>query len=66
MRQRDQEYIKTIPDNRQLMHQKLEFYAFFHFTVNTFTGKEWGGKGLYFTADGMKWEIKKKYLKGVE
>ncbi len=42
MRQRDEEYIKTVPSERQLAHQKMEFYAFFHFTVNTFTGKEWG------------------------
>lgn len=39
---RDAEYIKIVPSLRQLAHQKLEFYGFFHFTVNTFTGKEWG------------------------
>ncbi len=30
------------PTERQLMWQRLELTAFFHFTVNTFTGKEWG------------------------
>ncbi len=30
------------PTERQLMWQSLELTAFFHFTVNTFTGKEWG------------------------
>lgn len=30
------------PSARQLAWQKLELMAFFHFTVNTFTGQEWG------------------------
>ena len=34
--------ISVVPSARQLKHQKMEFYAFVHFTVNTFTGKEWG------------------------
>lgn len=31
-----------IPTPRQLRWQQLELTAFFHFGVNTFTGKEWG------------------------
>lgn len=31
-----------IPSERQLRWQKLEITAFFHFGMNTFTGKEWG------------------------
>ncbi|MFL5786466.1 MAG: alpha-L-fucosidase [Flavisolibacter sp.] len=31
-----------LPSPRQLSWQKLETTAFLHFTVNTFTGKEWG------------------------
>lgn len=31
-----------VPSERQLARQRLEFYGFVHFTVNTFTGKEWG------------------------
>lgn len=42
MKKIDERLIKIIPTDRQLMLQKTEFYAFFHFTVNTFTGKEWG------------------------
>ncbi len=39
---RDLELVKIIPTERQLRHQQMEFYAFVHFTVNTFTDKEWG------------------------
>lgn len=32
----------TVPSERQLRWHELEFYGFVHFTINTFTGKEWG------------------------
>lgn len=39
---KDERLIEICPSKRQLEIQKLGFYAFFHFTINTFTGKEWG------------------------
>ena len=38
----DRRLVQIVPSGRQLRHQELEFYSFIHFTVNTFTGKEWG------------------------
>ncbi len=39
---RVKELIQVVPTERQVALQELEFYAFFHYTVNTYTGKEWG------------------------
>ena len=38
----DQELIKIVPSCRQIAYQATEFYAFFHFGMNTYTGSEWG------------------------
>ena len=42
MNQLDQRLIQIVPSRRQLLLQQMEFYAFVHFTVNTFTDREWG------------------------
>lgn len=48
----EKELVKVVPSSRQLLYQQIEFYAFVHFTVNTFTGLEWGmvqNRSLFFT-----------------
>jgi alpha-L-fucosidase len=42
MNEFDMRLVKTVPSPRQVAYQQLEFYSFIHFTVNTFTGEEWG------------------------
>lgn len=34
--------VHPVPHERQLLWQETEFYAFFHYGMNTYTGKEWG------------------------
>lgn len=35
-------YTSVVPNRRQLLIQDMPFYAFVHYSMNTFTGKEWG------------------------
>lgn len=42
MKDIDKRLVQVVPSQRQLNHQSLEFYSFVHFTVNTYTGREWG------------------------
>ncbi|PTN03804.1 alpha-L-fucosidase [Mangrovibacterium marinum] len=34
--------VGPVPDERQLAWHEMELNAFIHFTINTYTGKEWG------------------------
>lgn len=34
--------VHPVPSARQLKWQETEFYAFFHYGMNTYTGQEWG------------------------
>lgn len=40
--EQDKFLVTCHPSSRQLLVEQMEFYAFAHFTVNTFTDKEWG------------------------
>ncbi len=35
-------YTSIVPNERQLKIQQMPFYAFIHYGMNTFTGREWG------------------------
>ena len=38
----DERLISVTPSKRQIAYQNIEYFCFIHFTVNTFTGSEWG------------------------
>lgn len=42
MAQNEPRPVFPVPTERQMKWQETEFYAFFHYGMNTYTGKEWG------------------------
>jgi alpha-L-fucosidase len=69
----DERLTEIVPSRRQFEFQQLEFYAFIHFTVNTFTGKEWGdgteSESLFdlkdFHADQIAAAVKSAGMRGL-
>jgi alpha-L-fucosidase len=63
----------ALPSKRQLLWHQLEVYGFLHFTMNTFTDKEWGygdeSPALFnptaFDADAIVTALKAGGMKGV-
>ena len=51
--------VKVRPSKRQLAWQQLEFTAFFHYGINSFSDKEWGdGKEDISVKKGDSFELK--------
>ena len=42
LRVRGVRLVNVVPSSRQAALQQMEFNSFVHFTMNTYTGKEWG------------------------
>ena len=40
--EKDARLVAVRPNSIQVQHQQMEFYGFIHFSMNTFTDKEWG------------------------
>lgn len=40
--ERDRRLVSVMPSPRQIALENMEFYAFFHFGMNTYTDREWG------------------------
>lgn len=69
----DRRLVETVPSPRQFLHQQTEFYAFVHFSVNTYTDREWGDgtedEGIFMPDgfDAVQWveAVKAAGMKGL-